>query len=128
MFLKYEIGSLILRIVLGITFFFHGLAKFQNGLESTSLYFESLGLPGMTAYLVAIIELMGGVALLVGLGTRFVSLLLAMIMVGAILFVKLGAGFLGGFEFDFVLLGIAIYLLINGSKLLSVDSVILKTY
>nr|WP_315616965.1 DoxX family membrane protein [Alkalihalobacillus sp. MEB130] len=46
MLLKYEMGALLLRVVLGATFFLHGLAKFRGGLENTALFFESLGLPG----------------------------------------------------------------------------------
>ena len=34
--LKNEIGALILRVVLGITFFIHGFVKFQGGIENHS--------------------------------------------------------------------------------------------
>ncbi|WP_121612924.1 DoxX family protein [Mesobacillus foraminis] len=122
-----EIGSFILRVVLGITFFLHGLSKFQGGIENTAGWFASIGLPGFLAYLVAVIELAGGIALIVGLGTRIISALLAMIMLGAILKVKLGAGFLGngqgsGYELDIVLMAIAVFLALNGSFLLSIDA------
>jgi putative oxidoreductase len=119
---KHEIGALLLRVVLGITFFVHGLGKLQGGIENTAGWFSSMGLPGILAYVVTGIELIGGVALIVGLGTKIVSALLALIMLGAIVKVKIGAGFMGGYELDVVLLAIAIFLSITGSSMYSLDS------
>ncbi len=119
---KHEIGALLLRVVLGMTFFAHGLSKLQGGIENTAGWFASMGMPGILAYVVTGIELIGGVALIVGLGTKIVSVLLALIMVVAIVKVKFGAGFMGGYELDLVLLVIAVYLSITGSSLFSLDS------
>jgi len=119
---KHEIGALLLRVVLGITFFVHGLAKLQGGIENTAGWFSSMGLPGILAYVVAGIELIGGVALIIGLGTKIVSALFALIMLGAIVKVKIGAGFMGGYELDVVLLAIAVFLSITGSSMFSLDS------
>ncbi|TWI54067.1 DoxX family protein [Halalkalibacter nanhaiisediminis] len=132
MFNKYEVGALILRIFLGLTFFIHGLVKFQGGIGNTAGFFENIGLPGFSAYVVAIIELVGGLALIVGLGTRVVSILFAIIMVVAIFTVKLPAGFLGtpemaGYELDLALLVISIYLAIAKSSLFSVDNVLYRS-
>lgn len=117
-----EIGALILRVVLGVTFFVHGLVKFQGGIDKTAGFFQSIGLPGFAANAVGIIELVGGVALILGLGTRIVSTLFVAIMLGAILKVKLAAGFVGGYELDLALMVMAIYLTLNGSSLFSLDS------
>ncbi|MGG7619144.1 DoxX family protein [Bacillus coreaensis] len=119
---KHEMGALLLRVVLGITFFVHGLAKIQGGIENTAGWFSSIGLPGTLAYVVTGIELIGGVALIVGLGTKMVSALFALIMLGAIVKVKIGAGFMGGYELDVVLLAIAVFLSITGSSMFSLDS------
>lgn len=132
MFNKYEVGALILRIFLGLTFFIHGLVKFQGGIGNTAGFFESIGLPGFFAYIVAIIELVGGLALIVGLKTRVVSILLAIIMVVAIFTVKLPAGFLGtpemaGYELDLALLVISVYLAIAKSSLFSLDNVLFRS-
>ncbi|GAA0370818.1 hypothetical protein GCM10008968_28310 [Bacillus horti] len=64
-----------------------------------------MGIPRFMAYVVAVIELIGGLALVLGLGTRIVSALFAIIMLGAIFIVKIPAGFLGdgqsaGYELD----------------------------
>ncbi|WP_172373302.1 DoxX family protein [Sporosarcina jiandibaonis] len=127
--IKNGLGALILRVTLGVLFFIHGLVKFQGGIGNTVGWFDSIGIPGVIAYVVALIELVGGVALVIGLGTRFVSALIAIIMVGAILKVKLAVGLLGngemaGYELDLAFLAMAIYLAINGSKLLSVSQFI----
>ena len=129
MLLKNEIGALILRVVLGITFFIHGFVKFQGGIENQVGWFSSIGLPGFLAYVVALIELVGGFALIIGFGTKIISALLAILMIGATVKVKLALGFLGngqmaGYELDLALLAMAIYLAINGSKLLSLNQLI----
>ena len=128
---KNEVGALILRLVLGITFFVHGFVKFSGGIENQVSWFSSIGLPGFLAYVVAIIELVGGFALIIGLGTKVISALLAIIMIGATLKVKLSLGFLGngqmaGYELDVALFAMAAYLAINGSKLLSLNQLISK--
>jgi putative oxidoreductase len=123
---RIEVGTLILRVVLGISFFIHGLSKFQGGIENTVGWFDSIGIPGFVAYAVATIELVGGILLVIGLGTKIVSALLSLIMVGAIVKVKFAVGFLGngqmaGYELDLAFLAMAIFLAINGSSLLSID-------
>lgn len=129
--LKNEIGALILRVTLGAIFFIHGVVKFQGGIENTAGWFASLGLPGATAYGVALLEIIGGILLIIGLATRLVSTLFAILMIGATLKVKLAIGFLGngqmaGYELDLAFLAIAVYLVINGSKLLSVSQLIFQ--
>lgn len=126
-----EIGSLLLRTVLGITFFVHGLSKFQGGIDNIGVWFHSMGIPSFMAYVVATIELVGGIAILLGLGTRIVSAFYVLIMAGAILFVKLPAGLTGngkmpGYEFELSLMVIALYLVLNGSRFLSIDSILVK--
>lgn len=118
---RQEVGNLLLRVVLGIIFLAHGTVKFQGGIENIVGWFSSIGLPGGFAYVVAIIELVGGIALILGLGTRIVSALLVLIMAGAIVKVQFAAGFIGGHAYDLVLLIIGVHLVLNGSKLLSID-------
>jgi len=126
---KLSLTTFLLRFVLGISFFVHGFVKFQGGIENTVGWFDSIGIPGFLAYVVASIELVGGIALILGLGTRIVSALLTLVMVGAILKVKLAIGFLGtaemaGYELDLAFLVIALFLAVNGSKLWSVDEAV----
>jgi putative oxidoreductase len=127
---KFEASTLILRVILGITFFVHGLVKFQGGIENIVGWFDSIGLPGFLAYGVALVEMIGGAALVLGLGSRIVSALLALLMIGAIVKVKLAGGFLGdgqaGYELDLALLAIAVVIAINGSKMFALDQIIFK--
>ena len=121
-----EMGTLLLRIVLGLVFLANGFTKFQGGIGNTVGWFESIGIPGFLAYAVGTIELVGGIALILGIGTRVVSLLLGIIMLGAIFTVNLSAGFLNGYVFDLVLLVIAVHMVLNGSRLFSLGQVIFK--
>jgi putative oxidoreductase len=128
---KFEVSTLIIRVMLGITFFVHGLVKFQGGIENIVGWFESIGLPGFLAYGVATVEMIGGVALILGLGSRIVSVLLSLLMIGAIVKVKLAVGFLGngqmaGYELDLALLAMALFLAINGSQMFALDQLIFK--
>ena len=113
---KLEVSTLILRLILGITFFIHGYVKFTGGIENIVGWFSSIGLPGSLAYAVAIIELVGGLALIVGLGSKVVSAFLTIVMIGAIFTAKLAGGFLA----------IAVVIVMNGSNFLSVDQLISK--
>ncbi|MEH7081879.1 DoxX family protein [Neobacillus drentensis] len=128
---KFEVSTLLIRVVLGITFFVHGLVKFQGGIENIVGWFDSIGLPGFLAYGVATVEMIGGAALVLGLGSQIVSALLSLLMIGAIVKVKLAVGFLGngqmaGYELDLAFLAMAIFIAINGSKMFALDQLIFK--
>ncbi|MGM7634852.1 DoxX family protein [Bacillus sp. Hm123] len=127
---KHELGALILRVILGLTFFVHGLAKFQGGIENIAGWFDSIGIPSFMAYIVAAVELVGGAALILGLGTRIIAGLLVIVMLVAISKVKLAAGFMGngemaGYELDLALMAMSAYLAIAGSSLYSLDQLVL---
>ncbi|AMM94344.1 oxidoreductase [Peribacillus simplex] len=124
-----EAGQVFLRVILGLTFFIHGVSKFQGGIGNTAGFFDSLGIPGFMAYIVASIELIGGLAVILGLGTRIVSVLFVVIMTGAIFTAKLPAGFLGngqaaGYELDLALLAMSVYLVCANRTVLSLDNMI----
>jgi putative oxidoreductase len=72
-----NLGTLILRVGLGIVFIAHGQLKvFVFGLAHAAEVFIGHGVPGWTAYPVAFIEIVGGIMLITGFGTRLVSPLL----------------------------------------------------
>ena len=123
---KQQLATLILRVVFGLMFLIHGIAKFQGGISNTVGYFDSLGLPGFLAYAIAIIELVGGLLLILGLGTRIVGALFAIIMLGAIFTAKLSLGLLGdgvsaGYELELVFLAIGVYFVLANPIILSLD-------
>lgn len=121
--MKTEFGIFLLRIIVGATFIIHGLDKFNGGIESTAEFFASVGIPASLtmASVVAIIEIIGGLALLVGLGTRICGAVFSIIMIVAIFTVKIDAGFLGGFELDLILLAVSILFVLSGSQFLALD-------
>lgn len=93
----------LIRIVVGLVFIVHGWDKIQN-MEGVIGFFGSLGLASAFAYLVAWTEFLGGLAVLLGLFSKYAAYLLAVVMVGAIYLVKFKTGFSGGYEFDLLLL------------------------
>ncbi|GLB59589.1 DoxX family protein [Cytobacillus sp. NCCP-133] len=127
---KYEAGTFLLRVVLGLTFFVHGIVKFLGGIENIAGWFTSIGLPGFLAVVVAGVELVGGIALVLGLFSRVVSAVFILLMAGAIIKVKLAGGFLGngtaGYELDLALLAMSASIAMTGSKLFALDQMFLK--
>lgn len=97
-------GLLVLRLVLGVVFLMHAWQKFtQWGLAGTTATFAQMGvpMPQVAAPVAAWLELVGGIALLLGLLSRWAGLLLALEMVGAIVFAHAQGGFFaanGGYE------------------------------
>ena len=118
---QYAWGLLLLRLVLGLSFAMHGYVKFSDGIENTSSWFDSMGLPGILAYGVALLEVMGGLALMAGLATRLLSFGYIFVMLVAIIKVKFVSGFIGGYELELIFLTISLTLLLSGGGLYSID-------
>ena len=123
-----------LRILVGLTFLLHGLPRVGN-IGGFAGFLTSLGVPapGLFAVLVTALEVGGGLLLILGLGTRWVSLLFAIEMIITTLLVKLpNAGFIApqgggsGAELDLLLLAGALILLTRGSGPLSIEQNVLK--
>ena len=72
------------RILIVALFLPAGLSKL-TGFEGTLGYFSSLGIPAPTLALVAtiVIEIVGGIALLVGFKTRLVAIIMALFTLAA---------------------------------------------
>lgn len=89
-----DLAATLLRVSMGILFLAHaGLKLFVFTPAGTVGYFTSLGLPGSLAYLVIAAELFGGIALILGLYSRWVSLALVPILLGSIYVPHGAAGF-----------------------------------
>lgn len=108
-------APLALRVVWGIVFLVHGLMKFPHMARAVHT-FAGLGipLPGIAAPAIALLEVVGGIALILGLGSRFFASLLTIEMVVAILTAKRNAGFIGGWEFELVLIAGLLTLVLSG--------------
>jgi len=100
-----DLAAFILRATMGILFIIHGgLKLFVFTPAGTAQFFESIGFAGFLAYPVIAIEILGGIALLLGVGTRWVSLALVPVMLGTIYAPHGAAGFFfsnagGGWEY-----------------------------
>lgn len=120
-------GLLLLRVAVGLVFAVHGAQKLLLfGIGGTAGFLGSLGipLPEVAAIAVILVELVGGLALLIGLGTRYVAALLAVNMAVALFTVHLPNGFFvdgGGVEFVLVLLAAALFFALHGGGALAVD-------
>ena len=98
-------AGLLLRLTLGGLFLAHaGLKLFIFTPAGTAAFFGSLGLPPALAYLTIAMEVIGGVALVLGVWSRAAALVLLLPLLGAIATVHGPAGFFftnanGGWEF-----------------------------
>lgn len=89
-----DLAALVLRLSTGGLFLTHGLIKlFVFTPAGTAGYFQSLGLPGVLGYLTMLVEIAGGLALILGVGTRLVSLVMVPVLLGAAWFGHVANGF-----------------------------------
>src|SRR5438093_2236891 len=121
----FDYGLLPIRIIAGLTLIAHGLPKFFD-VSGGYGFFESVNLPSELFVPIGLLEVVGGFAILLGILTRIASALLIIEMLGAILMVKLSKGFIGGYEFELLLISIFMSLVILGPGKISIENYILK--
>lgn len=98
-------AAFLLRVSLGAMFLAHGLVLkvMTFSVPGTVGYFQSIGYPAAFAYIVIAAEILGGLALILGVWTRAIALLFLPIMIGATV-QHIGNGWVfnakgGGWEF-----------------------------
>lgn len=119
-------AALLLRATLGIMFLAHASLKvFVFTIPGFVAYFGSLGLPAIVAYAVLALEIVGGLALILGIYAPLIALLLAVEMLGTIVLAHGANGWLftnkgGGWEFPafWTVALIVLYLLGDGAMAL----------
>ncbi|CAG8999432.1 MAG: Putative oxidoreductase CatD [Candidatus Celerinatantimonas neptuna] len=116
-------AALLLRVVLGALFLAHlGLKYFVFTPAGTAKFFASLGLPADLAYITMVWELIGGIALIIGVWPRLVAIAMIPILLGAIATVHGPAGFWftnphGGWEYPaFWIIGLIVLALTGDGK------------
>jgi putative oxidoreductase len=98
-------AALLLRLTTGVLFLIHASLKiFVFTPAGTAQFFESIGLPAALAYATIFWEVAGGLALILGIWPRLVSLAMVPVLLGALFTVHLSAGFFfsnpnGGWEY-----------------------------
>jgi putative oxidoreductase len=121
-------APLVLRVVIGGLFVWHGIDKFDAGIAMVEGMFRSWGVPaaGLAAPLTAVLEIAAGVALVAGLMARAAAFTLALVMVGSLIYVKADLGIIAtgpmpGAELDLALLAGLAAVAITGPGRISVD-------
>ena len=123
-------GLTVLRVVVGIVFLAHGAQKlFVFGFGGVAGLLEGLGVPapGLFAVVVTVVEIVGGIALILGLFTRVAAIMLAVDMLVATLTAHLSNGFFaqnGGYEFTLLLLAASVALAVAGPGEAALDRII----
>src|SRR5215831_1617697 len=123
-------GPTLARVTVGVVFIGTGWGKLHS-IPGVTSFFTDLGIPfpGFNARLTASTEFFGGLLVLLGLGTRLVSLPLAFTMVVAILTAKRanieGIPSLLGFE-EWSYLVFFIWIALAGAGPLSLDALITR--
>lgn len=123
--------ALVARVGLGVVFVAHGWQKLvTDGIPATAKGFTAMGVPAPTlsAWYAGLVELAGGIALIVGLALPVVGVLLFLDMAGAFVFVHVTHGVFagqGGFELVLALGVASLYVGFAGGPL-ALDSLVAR--
>jgi putative oxidoreductase len=125
-----EWNTVLVRLALALPLVIHGLGKLGVGpagpgsVGAFAGFLTSLGVPAASlfAWIVTIVEVVGGLAILLGIFTRYAAALVAIDMAVATVLVHVKNGYLvsdGGFELTLTLflLSVALVLVGNGRHL-----------
>lgn len=126
------IGVLVLRLVIGAVFLYHGITKIMMPMSGMIDFVggaaTGMGLTFLSNetwfWIVAIAETLGGAMLVLGMATRWFAAILAIIMLFAI---NTKGWSMMASELDFVILGTLISLMFSGAKRYSLDAALCKT-
>lgn len=115
-----RVSRVLIRLGPALIFILHGYLKLFGGFhnETVALFLTvNLPQPELLAWLIGALELMGGFALLLGVLVRPAAVLLAIEMAVAILKVRIPQGFIGGWEFELVVMLVCLGLAIDGNTI-----------
>ena len=110
-------GVTAVRVAAGVVLALHGYQKFADGLGATSGYFARVGipLPALAAPLIAVLELVGGSLLVLGVATRWLGLLFAVEFAVVTFWVVLPRAGWRGSSLELMLLAAAVLFALAGS-------------
>jgi uncharacterized membrane protein YphA (DoxX/SURF4 family) len=128
--MDFDISMLVLRLAAGFIFIAHGWPKVR-GMKMTAEHFESMGFkPGnVWGTIVALLEFVGGIAILLGFFAQPAAFGIAIVMLVALFWkISNGQGLVGGYELDLALLAIAITLTLLPSGIYALGGSIASGY
>lgn len=133
-----------LRFVIGFGFMAHGYAKLSRGPDGFAKILQTIGVPapGLVAWLTALTEFSGGLAIIAGAFVTSISIPLAIIMLVALFTIHLPYGFSSiklmgmthsgpqfgtpGYELNLLYLAGLLTLVLGGASPLSVDAALAR--
>ncbi len=131
----------VLRLTVGGIMFAHGAQKALGwfngpGFEGIMTWLmQTKHLPWIIAFIVVVVEFAGSLFLVAGLGTRFWSFAMIILMIGIVVSSHISQGFfmnwLGearpeGYEYHLLIVGICLSLLLTGGGRYSLDSILVR--
>lgn len=133
-----DYAALIIRLTLGLILWAHGAQKLLgifdgHGFGNTMNYFtDTVHLPALIGFLVIMMEFFGSIAIVLGFATRILSAVTILLFTGIIITHHWQAGFFmdwfganptgfEGFEFDLLMMGMALSLMISGGGKYAAD-------
>jgi putative oxidoreductase len=121
-------GVAAVRVAMGLIFLSAGWNKVAAGFRAVATNFAKMGMPvpDLIGPFIALLELVGGALLIVGLAGRWLGLLFAIEFVVATFVVKLPSAGWAGARLDLMLLAGGVLLSFAGSGRLSIDGIWLE--
>lgn len=128
-----DLAPLVLRVLLGLILFVHGWQKLtEMGVDGTAGFLGSLGfpIPAVFAVILIAVEVLGGIALILGIFTHIAAKLALLVALFAFFVVHVKNGFFiqnGGYEFIILIFGAAFSLMMTGAGKYSLDAKMRQT-
>lgn len=97
-------GQFLLRLLVGIIFLYHGIMKFLNLSGTMNFFANGVHIWGWLGVVIAVVEVLGGLMLILGLWSKWASYVLGVVMLGALILVTARFPVAAGFERDMLLL------------------------
>lgn len=137
-------APLFIRLIIGYGFMAHGWAKLSRGTGGFEKLVEQIGvpLPHIAAWVVPFVELLGGLAIIVGAFVTIVSIPLIIVMLVAMFTIHIKYGFSSintigltaagplfgppGYEVNLLYIAGLLSLMLGGAGILSIDSLLIS--
>lgn len=121
----HDIAFCGLRAAIGVIFIAHGIPKLNPGFAG---FLSSLGMPPEAQIPIALLEIVGGLFIILGVMSRISASMLSMNILGAIFVVKGASNLTGerGYELDLILLAACLVIIVTGPGKISISHVVKK--